>query len=143
MKLRFTKRAVRQIEEIIDAIAQESPQGARRVLERMQSITTLLIEHPHIGQQTDVAGIRRMLVSPYPYLIFYRVTEDANPSGALRATLKRYRWPCVPPRRCHIHHPKVVAADRDSAARTTTATRPKADYDCTLSVAAGIARLRK
>jgi addiction module RelE/StbE family toxin len=77
VKLRFTKRAVRQIEEIIDAITLESPQGARRVRERMQSITTLLIEHPQIGQQTDVAGIRRMLVSPYPYLIFYRVTEDA------------------------------------------------------------------
>ena len=60
MKLRFTKGAVRQIEEIIDAIAQESPQGARRVRERMQSITALLIEHPHIGQQTDVAGIRRI-----------------------------------------------------------------------------------
>ena len=95
MKLRFTKRAVRQMEEIIGAIAQESPQGARRVRERMQGITTLLVERPHIGQQTDVAGIRRMLVSPYPYLIFYRVTEDAvivqrvrhaarDPSGAPR-----------------------------------------------------------
>ena len=95
MKLRFTRRAVRQIEEIIDVIALELPQGARRVRERMQSITTLLIEHPHIGQQTDVAGVRRMLVSPYPYLIFYRVTEDAvivqrvrhaarDPSGAPR-----------------------------------------------------------
>jgi plasmid stabilization system protein ParE len=50
VKLRFTKRAVRQIEEIIDAIARESPQGARRVRERMQSITTLLIEHPQIGR---------------------------------------------------------------------------------------------
>ena len=95
MKLRFTKRAVRQMEEIIGAIAQESPQGARRVRDRMQDITTLLLERPHIGQQTDVAGIRRMLVSPYPYLIFYRVTEDAvivqrvrhaarNPLGAPR-----------------------------------------------------------
>jgi plasmid stabilization system protein ParE len=37
LKLRFTKRAVRQIEEIIAAIALESPQGARRVRERMQS----------------------------------------------------------------------------------------------------------
>jgi toxin ParE1/3/4 len=95
VKLRFTKRAVRQIGNIIDTIAQESPEGARRVRERMQSITTLLIEHPHIGQQTDVAGVRRMLVSPYPYLVFYRVTEDAvivqgvrhaarNPSSAPR-----------------------------------------------------------
>jgi toxin ParE1/3/4 len=95
VKLRFTKRAIQQIEEIIYAIAQESPQGARRVRERMQTITTLLIKHPHIGQPTDFAGVRRMLVSPYPYLIFYRVTEDAvivqrvrhaarDPSGAPR-----------------------------------------------------------
>ena len=37
MKLRFTKRAVRQIEEIIDAIALESPQGARRVRDRLST----------------------------------------------------------------------------------------------------------
>jgi len=70
VKVRFTRRAVQQIEEIIAAIAQESPQGARRVRDRMHSITTLLIEHPHIGQQTDIAGVRRMLVSPYPYSSF-------------------------------------------------------------------------
>jgi plasmid stabilization system protein ParE len=46
-----------------------------------------------MGQPTDLEGVRRILVSPYPYLIFYRVTEDAliimrirhaarNPSGA-------------------------------------------------------------
>jgi plasmid stabilization system protein ParE len=95
VKLRFTRRAVRQIEEIIGTIALESPQGARRVRERMQAIATLLIEHPHIGQPTDFEGVRRMLVSPYPYLFFYRVTDDAvivqrvrhaarDPSGAPR-----------------------------------------------------------
>jgi len=65
VKVRFTRRAVQQIEEIIDAVGRESPQGARRVRARMQNMTTLLIEHPHIGQQTDVAGVRRMPVSPY------------------------------------------------------------------------------
>jgi plasmid stabilization system protein ParE len=46
-----------------------------------------------MGQPTDLEGVRRILVSPYPYLIFYRVTEDTviimriwraarNPSGA-------------------------------------------------------------
>jgi toxin ParE1/3/4 len=95
VKLRFTWHALRQIEEIIHGIALESPQGARRVRERMQAITTLLIEYPHIGQPTDLVGVRRMLVSPYPYVIFYRVTDEAvivqrvrhaarDPSGAPR-----------------------------------------------------------
>jgi plasmid stabilization system protein ParE len=56
VKLRFTKRAVRQIDEIIDAIALESPQGARRARERMQSITTLLIEHPHIQSSAKIGA---------------------------------------------------------------------------------------
>ena len=64
MKLRFTKRAVRQIEEIIDAIALESPQGARRVRERIQSIATLLIEHPHTnGRRLDEKPI---MIALYP-----------------------------------------------------------------------------
>jgi toxin ParE1/3/4 len=70
VKLRFTKRAVRQIQEIIDAVALESPQGARRVRERMQSITTLLIEHPHIGQQTDLAGAGGCWSAPIPISSF-------------------------------------------------------------------------
>jgi len=93
VKLVFTRRAIRQIEAITDHIAKESPQGARRVRDRLHAVTSLLIEQPRMGQPTDLEGIRRLLVSPYPYLIFYRVTEDAvvilrvrhaarNPSGA-------------------------------------------------------------
>jgi addiction module RelE/StbE family toxin len=93
VKLVFTRQAIRQLNTIIDYIAQESPQGARRVRDRLHAITSLLVEQPRMGQPTDLEGVRRILVSPYPYLIFYRVTEDAliimrirhaarNPSGA-------------------------------------------------------------
>jgi plasmid stabilization system protein ParE len=43
----------------------------------LQAITSLLVEQPRMGQPTDREGVRRILVSPYPYLMFYRVTEDA------------------------------------------------------------------
>jgi len=33
--------------------------------------------HPYLGQATDLDDVRRMIVSPFPYLIFYRVTADA------------------------------------------------------------------
>jgi addiction module RelE/StbE family toxin len=93
VKLVFTRQGIRQLDAIIDYIAQESPQGARRVRDRLHAITSLLVEQPRMGQPTDLEGVRRILVSPYPYLIFYRVTEDAviimrirhaarNPSGA-------------------------------------------------------------
>ena len=42
----------------------------------MHAVTALLIDHPHSGQSTDLEGVRRVIVSPHPYLIFYRVTAD-------------------------------------------------------------------
>jgi toxin ParE1/3/4 len=42
----------------------------------MRAVTTLLFNHPHLGQMTDLEGVRRVVVSPHPYLIFYRVAAD-------------------------------------------------------------------
>ena len=33
------------------------------------------MEHPQAGHLTSKSGVRRMVVYPYPYLIFYRATE--------------------------------------------------------------------
>jgi plasmid stabilization system protein ParE len=43
---------------------------------RIQFIIDLLLQYPRAGRLTSKAGLRRMVVSPYPFLIFYRVTED-------------------------------------------------------------------
>jgi plasmid stabilization system protein ParE len=62
VKLRFTERAVRQIEEIVDAIARESPQGARRVRERMQNLggpTCIPPRRCHIYRSKIVAAGRQ------------------------------------------------------------------------------------
>jgi toxin ParE1/3/4 len=77
VKLLFTLRAIRQIDAIIDHIAAESPKGARRVRERIRTISALLEDHPYMGQLTDSENIRRLIVTPFPYVIYYRVTADA------------------------------------------------------------------
>jgi toxin ParE1/3/4 len=76
VKLRFTKRASRQIEKALDYIAEKSPQGAARVGAQIQAVALLLSQHPYAGHATSRIGIRRINISPYPYLIFYRVTDD-------------------------------------------------------------------
>lgn len=75
MKLRYTLPALADLDSILDYIAAHSPQGARRVQARIQIIVDLLSTHPRIGARTDDPTIRRMTVSPYPYLIFYEATE--------------------------------------------------------------------
>jgi ParE toxin of type II toxin-antitoxin system, parDE len=38
-------------------------------------MTDLLSLHPHIGSQTDNPVIRRLATPPYPYVVFYEVTQ--------------------------------------------------------------------
>jgi toxin ParE1/3/4 len=76
VRLRVTKRAATQLERALDYIEAESVQGANRMRERVQNLFLLLTRHPYAGQATDQPGVRRLSVSPYPYLIFYRVTGD-------------------------------------------------------------------
>jgi toxin ParE1/3/4 len=42
---------------------------------RIQSLTDLLLQYPGIGTRTNDPAIRRMTVTPYPYLVFYEATE--------------------------------------------------------------------
>lgn len=89
MKLRVTKRAATQIEKALDYIEAESPQGANRLRERIRTLFLLLQQHPHAGQSTDLPGVRRLVISPYPYPIFYRVTDDEVIVQRMRHTSRR------------------------------------------------------
>jgi toxin ParE1/3/4 len=57
--------------------------------ERIHSLFLLLAQHPHAGQATDLPGVRRLIVSPYSYLIFYRVTDDEVIIQRMRHTSRR------------------------------------------------------
>jgi toxin ParE1/3/4 len=91
VKLRVTRRAATQIEKALEYIEAESPQGANRMRERIQTLFLLLTHHPYAGQLTDLPGVRRLVVSPYPYLIFYRVTDDEVIVQRMRHTSRRPR----------------------------------------------------
>jgi toxin ParE1/3/4 len=75
VKLRYTPSAFADLGTILDYIAAHSPRGAKRVQARIQAITHLLLFHPYIGSRTHNPAIRRMTITPYPYLIFYEPTE--------------------------------------------------------------------
>ncbi len=43
---------------------------------RIQTFVTLLLQYPLAGQRVSKGGLRRVVVTPYPYLIFYRATDE-------------------------------------------------------------------
>jgi toxin ParE1/3/4 len=76
LNLRYTPKALAELADILDYIAARSPQGARKVQARIQTIAGVLAQHPLSGQLTSERGLRRAVTPPYPYLIFYEVTAD-------------------------------------------------------------------
>lgn len=76
MRLRYTRPALTDLADILDHIAAESPSAAQKVARRVKTITELLLLHPEVGRLTDEEGIRRIVVRPFPYLIFYENLAD-------------------------------------------------------------------
>jgi hypothetical protein len=64
VKLRYTLPALADLDSILDYIAANSPQGARRVQVRLQQVIGLLTAHPEIGVRTDRPTIRRQTAHP-------------------------------------------------------------------------------
>ncbi len=76
MRLRYTTRAAAQIDAALVYVAARSPQGARRLRARVETITELLRRHPLAGRETSNPLVRRIVVTPYPYLIDYHLTAS-------------------------------------------------------------------
>ena len=84
MRLRYTVPAARSLERVLADLAEHSPQGAQRVQERIRTITGILLHHPQIGHVTSRPGMLRIVVTPFPYLIFYRAGRDEIVIHAVR-----------------------------------------------------------
>jgi toxin ParE1/3/4 len=76
VKIRYTAPALADLSVLLDYIAAHSPQGATRVQARIRTVIELLAHQPYIGVRTDDPTIRRLTTLPYPYLVFYEITES-------------------------------------------------------------------
>jgi toxin ParE1/3/4 len=75
VNIRYTRRALVQIDQALAYVEERSPQGAVQIRDRLTALIGLLKEHPHVGRTTSRPNVRRLVVRPHPYLIDYRVTS--------------------------------------------------------------------
>jgi toxin ParE1/3/4 len=75
--------------DILDYIEARSPQGAGNVKRRLQTVIGLLADHPKAGRATNKGDIRRIAVSQYPYVIFYRSNADGIVIHGVRHAARR------------------------------------------------------
>ena len=92
MRLRWTKLAERDLDQIAAYIGQDSPAAAARViLELIDQVESLLINHPGIGRPGRVIGTRELIISGLPYIVPYRVRD--RDIEILRVLHTSRRWP--------------------------------------------------
>lgn len=89
MRLRFTGQAAKELDQVLFYIGKRSPEGAGRVRARIQAVADLTASYPESGQLTSTPGLRRVVVHPYPYLIFYAAKDDEVVIHGVRHAARR------------------------------------------------------
>ena len=89
MRIRYTRRAAADLDAILRYIDERSPVGARRVKARLKAVIDLLAEQPHIGRPTSRGDVRRVIVLPYPYVVFYRAMATEIVIHGIRHAARR------------------------------------------------------
>lgn len=89
LKLRYTVPALADLSAILDYVSARSPEGAKRVHLRIRSIIDILSHYPLVGVKTDDPIIRRVVTTPYPYVVFYEVTGDEIIVHAVRHAARK------------------------------------------------------
>lgn len=76
MELRWSPRAIRDLQQIRLYISEHDPKAARDVAKTIKHTVHLLLEYPQLGVQTRVEGVYEKQVPNLPFLIPYRIKED-------------------------------------------------------------------
>lgn len=75
MAVRFRSRYVGDLSEAYNFLQDESPRAAGRLLERVEEVTTLLVNFPAAGRRRKglAAGLRSFRVRGFQYVLYYLI----------------------------------------------------------------------
>jgi addiction module RelE/StbE family toxin len=92
MKVHYSRRALRQLDEIFTYVAANDRRAAASIVARVEALVQLIARHPMIGRPTDVPDVRVFRAAPYPYLIFYRAETESVTILRVRHTSRAENW---------------------------------------------------
>lgn len=75
MKVRFTVRALAQLDRIFSYINERNPPAAHIVKARILTKISRLAKYPRSAAATSREGIRMLAIGRYPYLVLYTVRD--------------------------------------------------------------------
>jgi plasmid stabilization system protein ParE len=84
LKIRYTRKALAQLDEIFRFIEARNPDAALAVRWHIIRAIGRLARFPLSSRQTDITGVRVLPITRYRYNVFYAVDEAAREVHILR-----------------------------------------------------------
>lgn len=91
MRVKWLRQALRNLDDEAAYIAQDSPQSAALFIRHIIDSAAMLAAHPQLGRPGRVPGTRELVVTRFPYILPYRVREQAV--EILRVFHTARKWP--------------------------------------------------
>ncbi len=73
MSARYTRDALRDLDQISSYLAEHDPAVAAALLDAIEAVVARLARFPLSAQATEMPGVRAAPVLRYPYIVFYTV----------------------------------------------------------------------
>lgn len=93
MQVRWSPSAARGLEDIADYIRGDSPAAAQRVTQAIYDSAEGLGKFPGVGRRGRVGGTRELPLPPLPFIVVYRVREEAEAVEIVNIIHGAQRWP--------------------------------------------------
>jgi toxin ParE1/3/4 len=77
VKIRWTELAEEQFENVFEHIALDNVDAAVRTVQRIDEAIDRAAKMPYSGRTGQEAGTRELVVPGTPYIVVYRILEDA------------------------------------------------------------------
>ena len=93
MKIRFTRNATTEIDEIFSYIARENPSAATTVVREIDRTIARLARYPELGHQKYKGNVRMLPVARFrQYLVFYTIEAREVVILSVRHGARRPPW---------------------------------------------------
>jgi len=91
VRLEWSRSALEDRDNVFDYIAQDHPQAAVMVDDRIRARVEILSKFPKMGRPGRIEGTRELMISRTPYIVAYRV--EGETVRILRVLHGAQLWP--------------------------------------------------
>jgi addiction module RelE/StbE family toxin len=91
MRVKWTRKALDNLDKAVEYIAADKPTAASDVAQKILKATTRLADQPGMGRPGRVAGTRELIITGLPYILPY--VEKEGTIFILRVMHTSMKWP--------------------------------------------------